>query len=94
MGTGRITCPSTDEQCTAYTFQLLIKQQELLPAPLSYTIAMESSGELELLQTLEGHTDRAWNVAWSPSGMQTASIDICFYPAECDDTSRASIPHD
>lgn len=25
-------------------------------------------GDLTLLQTLEGHTDRAWNVAWAPSG--------------------------
>lgn len=31
----------------------------------SRTIAM---GRLELVQVLEGHTDRAWHVAWSPDG--------------------------
>ena len=26
--------------------------------------------KLKHLQTLAGHTDRAWNLAWSPNGMQ------------------------
>ncbi|BDA49730.1 probable cytosolic iron-sulfur protein assembly protein CI [Coccomyxa sp. Obi] len=30
-------------------------------------------GELTHIQTLEGHTDRAWHVAWSPTGETLAS---------------------
>ena len=31
-----------------------------------------SGGALEELQTLEGHTDRVWQVTWSPNGAISA----------------------
>ena len=33
---------------------------------------LHGMSQLNHLQTLTGHTDRAWNIAWSPSGMNAS----------------------
>lgn len=30
---------------------------------------MEANSTISQLKTLEGHSDRVWSLAWSPSGM-------------------------
>ena len=37
-------------------------------------VVVQGMGTLEQLQKLEGHTDRVWNVEWSPDGNIVTSI--------------------
>lgn len=43
-------------------------------------------GRLTLLETLQGHTDRVWHCAWSPSGLLLATCGgdkrICLWVRE------------
>jgi hypothetical protein len=67
-------------QCTLQNFRLTIMDvgpaitmscvDASSPLSINCTSGDQSLPRLTNLQALEGHTDRVWAVAWSPSGMR------------------------